>query len=133
MQVVGHNGFRDRTVAFNQLRTEIKVKNTLAVIEFGKRFIDLENFSALRAECFTAREDAEHDKFCVRLAAADLLHDGRDPFEDFSLGIVLTEGIIAPIMRTATFALIPFSWPFSHRHKTCWVRSPLTPRLMTLR
>src|ERR1035437_1254955 len=105
MQVLGHNGFRDRTVDFNQLRTEINVKNTLAVIEFGKRFIDLENLSALRAECFTAREDAEQDNFCVRLGAADLLPDGRDPFEDFSLGIVLTEGIIRTDHEDGNFCL----------------------------
>ena len=41
--------------------------------------------------------------------------------------------LFVPIMTTATLALMPSSWPFSKRQRTCWVRSPLTPILMHLR
>jgi hypothetical protein len=50
MQVVRHDGCGDGTIALNQLRTEINVENVLFVMKFGERFIDLENFSASRAE-----------------------------------------------------------------------------------
>ena len=59
MQIVGHDGFGDRTVVLNQLRTEIQVKNIFTVVEPGERLVDLEDFAALRAERFAAREDSQ--------------------------------------------------------------------------
>ncbi len=89
-----HDGFRDRTVVLDELGTQVEVENVAAVIETGKRLIDLKNFPALRAERLAARKDAEQDDFCVRLADANLLHDGGYAFENFSLGVVLSVGIV---------------------------------------
>ena len=79
MQIVVHHGFGNGAVVFNQLRTEINVENVFAIIEPGQRLVDLENLSTLRAERLAARENAEQDDFRVRLARADLLHDGLTP------------------------------------------------------
>lgn len=69
MQIILHHGFGDRAVVFNQLRAEIDVEDVFAVTEPGKRFVDLENFPALRAERLAARENAKQDDFRAEILA----------------------------------------------------------------
>src|SRR5258706_2301316 len=94
MQRVGHDGFGNGTVALNQLRTEVEVKNVAAIVELGKRLIDLKDLATLRAEGLAAWENAEEQNLRVRLAGADLLHDGSDAFEDVGLAVVILVGIV---------------------------------------
>jgi hypothetical protein len=94
MQIIGHDVLGNGAIALDQLRADVDVENILAVVEFGERLVDLENFSALGAERFTTRKNTEQNNFCVRLTRADLLDNGGDALKDFGLGIVLVVRIV---------------------------------------
>jgi len=103
MEIVGHHGFGDRAVAFNQLGAEINVENVFAVVHFGEGLVDLEDFAALDAEGLAARENGQQDDFRAGLADADLAHDGGHALKDVGLAVVL--GVVGADHHDGGFGL----------------------------
>ena len=59
------------------------------IVQPGERLIDLQQPAALRAEGFGARENTEQQNLGIRLAGADLVHDGGDAFQDVGIGVAV--------------------------------------------
>ena len=94
MQRVGHDVLGDGAVVLDVLRAEVEVENVFAVVQPGERLVDFQQPAALRAESFATRKNSEQQNFCVRLAAADFVHDGGDAFEN----VVVRVGVRAVLV-----------------------------------
>ena len=105
MQIIGHHVFGNRAVALDQLRSRNRCRKCFCRHPVWRALVHLQDFSALRAERLAAREDAEQDDFCVRLAGADLVDDGGHAFQNFGLGVVLVVGIVGADHHDGDFGL----------------------------